>query len=151
MLSALLLMTGCSGQDVTLPDVDVLPSERAACEALIEDIPNDLGEERDRVPVLPADGLGAAWGDPAIVMTCGGEVPDISRTAPCTEVDGVGWFVTEAAMDDQAVPAQVVAVGFRPIVTVEIPADQRPEGVAAAMAGLAPAVRENTELVRPCL
>ena len=45
----------------------------------------------------------------------------------------------------------LVTVGYEPIITVVVPAEQRPEGVAAAMAGLAAAVEEHTELVRPCL
>ncbi len=151
MLSALLLpLAACSGDEVTLPDVDVDPDERAACRALVDDVPAELGG-RERVPVTPTGGLGAAWGDPAIVLTCGGEPPDLSRTAPCTEVNGVGWYVEEEALADATVPATLVAVGYRPIVTLEVPADQRPEGAAAAMAGLAAAVQANTELVRPCL
>src|SRR3546814_13080570 len=37
---------------------------------------------------------GAAWGDPAIVLTCGVGVPDgFDEFSACTEVSGVGWFV----------------------------------------------------------
>ena len=152
MLSAALLpLVACSADQVTLPDVDVAPAERAACESLVDDLPTDVGDDRERVPVLPADGLGAAWGDPAIVMTCGGDVPEISRTAECTEVNGVGWYVDEAVMADESAAATLVTVGYRPIVTLEVPADQRPEGAAAAMAGLADAVQEHAELVQPCL
>ena len=152
MLSALLLpLAACSADEVTLPDVDVAPDERAACQSLVDALPTDLGDDRERVPVLPADGLGAAWGDPAIVMTCGGDAPELSRTAPCTEANGVGWYVDEAVIADESVAASLVAAGYRPIVTLEVPPDQRPEGAAAAMAGLASAVREHAQLVQPCL
>ncbi len=152
MLSALLVpLAACSADEVTLPDVDVAPDERDACTSLVADLPADLGEDRERVPVVPADGLGAAWGDPAIVLTCGGEPPEISRTAPCTEVNGVGWYVEEPTLADESVAATLVTVGYRPIVTLEVPADQRPEGAAAAMSGVAAAVEANAELVRPCL
>lgn len=151
MLSALALaLAACSADEVTLPDVDLDPDERAACRALVDDVPTELGG-RERVPVSPSGGLGAAWGDPAIVLTCGGQPPQISRTAPCTEVNGVGWYVVEAALEDETVPATLIAVGYRPIVTVEVPPDQRPEGAAAAMAALAPVVEANAELVQPCL
>ena len=151
LCAALAALAACSADRVTLPDVDVAPDERAACESLVNALPADLGDDRERVPVLPADALGAAWGDPAIVMTCGGDAPEVSRTASCTEVNGVGWYVDEAVIEDESVAATLVTVGYRPIVTLEVPADQRPEGAAAAMAGLATAVRENAELVQPCL
>ena len=151
MLFALVLpLAACSADEVTLPDVDIDADDLAACRAVVDDVPGELGG-RERVPVTPSDGLGAAWGDPAIVMTCGGEPPDISPTAKCTEVNGVGWYVVEAALEDEAVPATLIAVGYRPVVTVEVPPDQRPEGAAAAMAGLATTVQENAELVEPCL
>ena len=150
MLSALVLpLAACSAGEVTLPTVDVAADDLAACRALVQDLPNELGD-RARVPVLPAGGLGAAWGDPAIVMTCGGEAPDISRTASCTEVNGVGWYVDDAVIADASVTATLVTVGYRPIVTLVVPAEQRPEGAAAAMAGLAAAVQEHAELVQPC-
>ena len=153
MLSALLLLplAACSADDVTLPEVDVAPDERDACRSLVDALPADLGDDREQVPVLPADGLGAAWGEPAIVMTCGGDAPELSRTAPCVEAEGVGWYVDEAVLEDETVAASLVAAGYRPIVTLEVPAEQRPEGAAAAMAGLAAAVREHSELVQPCL
>ncbi|MGZ5405057.1 MAG: DUF3515 family protein, partial [Nocardioides sp.] len=115
MLSALLLtLPACSADDVTLPDVDVAPDERSACRSLVDTLPSDLGEDRERLPVLPTDGLGAAWGDPAIVLTCGGDAPDLSRTAPCIETDGVGWYVDEAVLEDESVAATLVTAGYRP-------------------------------------
>ncbi|MGZ5403836.1 MAG: DUF3515 family protein, partial [Nocardioides sp.] len=84
-------------------------------------------------------------------LTCGGDAPDLSRTAPCIETDGVGWYVDEAVLEDESVAATLVTAGYRPVVTLEVPAAQRPEGAAAAMVGVAAAVRESTELVQPCL
>lgn len=143
-------LAACSADEVTLPAVDIDTDDLAACRALVDDVPDELGG-RERVLVTPSDGLGAAWGDPAIVMTCGGDPPDISRTASCTEVNGVGWYVDEAVLLDETVGATLVTVGYRPVVTLQVPAEQRPEGAAAAMAGLATAVQENAELVQPCL
>jgi hypothetical protein len=84
-------------------------------------------------------------------MTCGGEPPALDPTAVCEEANGVGYFVNDAPLKDESVDVTLVTVGYEPIITVEVPAEQRPEGVAAAMAGLASAVEEHTELVRPCL
>ncbi len=145
-----LLLAACSAEPVAVPAVDVRPDDRAACESLVEAVPDDLGG-RERAAVTPSDALGAAWGDPPIVMTCGGEAPDISRTAECQEVDGVGWYVDPATIDDESVDATLVAVGHRPVVTLDVPADQRPEGAAAAMAGVAEAVLDHTEIVQPCV
>ena len=145
-----LWLSGCAAGPVSVPNVDVLPDDRAACEALVDAVPGDLGG-RERVPVTPTDALGAAWGDPAIVMTCGGEAPDLSPTEKCQEVNGVGWYVDQATVDDESVDATLVAVTHRPVVTLEVPADQRPEGAAAALADLAEAIQDHTELIQPCV
>ena len=125
-------------------------SEEETCRDLVADVPDRLGD-RERREVTPSDGLGAAWGDPAIVMTCGGEPPLLSPTAVCEEANGVGYFVEDAPLSDESVDVTLVTVGYDPIITVEVPAEERPEGVAAAMAELAAAVEAHTELVRPCL
>jgi hypothetical protein len=44
----------------------------------------------------------------------------------------------------------LVTVGRRPIVTVVVPAELRPETVATVSARLADAVTVHTEEVRPC-
>jgi hypothetical protein len=69
----------------------------------------------------------------------------------CEEANGVGYFVEDAPLADESVDVTLVTVGYDPIITVEVPAEERPEGVAAAMAGLSAAVENNTQLVRPCL
>jgi hypothetical protein len=125
-------------------------SEEQTCRDLLADVPDTLGEREQR-EVTPPDALGAAWGDPAIVMTCGGEPPALAPTAVCEEANGVGYFVEDAPLKDESVDVTLVTVGYDPIITVEVPAEERPEGVAAAMAGLAATVEAHTELVRPCL
>jgi hypothetical protein len=144
-------LTGCSADPVAVsPPADLSVADREACRALLGDIPDALGE-RERREVEPADALGAAWGDPPIVMTCGGEAPGLSPTAVCEEANGVGYFVEDASLKDESIDVTLVTAGYDPIITVTVPAEQRPEGVAAAMAGLAATVEEHTELVRECL
>ena len=144
-------LAGCSPGPVAVSSPDDLPAaDLVTCRALVDDVPDSLGA-RERREVEPADALGAAWGDPAIVMTCGGEPPALAPTAVCEEANGVGYFVNDAPLKDESVDVTLVTVGYEPIITVVVPAEQRPEGVAAAMAGLAAAVEEHTELVRPCL
>ena len=76
---------------------DELDADRETCRALLDDVPDSLGG-RERREVEPADALGAAWGDPPIVMTCGGEAPALSPTALCEEANGVGYFVEDAEL-----------------------------------------------------
>ena len=68
-IGVLLLLTGCGGPvEVDVPDLDA--ADAAACEAFADDLPDTLGDE-ERVDVEPADAPAAAYGDPAIVVTCG--------------------------------------------------------------------------------
>ena len=144
-------LAGCSDDPVRIPDPDLDATEDRACRELVADLPQTLAEAA-RGEVEPSDAPGAAWGEPPIVLSCGGEVPDgFSRTAFCQEVNGVGWYVPDAALKDESRDVTMVTVGYRPIVTVEVPAELRPEGLATVSAELAGPVAEHTELVRPCL
>ena len=145
------VLAGCAADPVAIPEPDLDEADTRTCRALVDDLPDALGD-RERVEVTPADAPGAAWGDPAIVLTCGVDEPEgVTRTAVCQEVNGVGWFVPDAALEDESLDVTLTAVGHRPRVQVAVPAGQRPEGVAAALAGVADAVSEHTELVRRCL
>ena len=153
MLCALLAptMASCVQDPVPIAEPELDPEQERACRALVADLPQSLAGA-DRVEVTPSNAPGAAWGDPPVVLTCGGEVPDgFGRTAFCQEVNDVGWYVPDAALKDEARDVTMVTVGYRPIVTVEVPAELRPEGLATVSAELAGPVAEHTELVRPCL
>ena len=96
-----LLLAACSGPvEVDAPDVDA--DDRAACEAFVDDLPATLAAKTP-VETEPKDPLGAAWGDPAIVLRCGVDVPDeFDETSACEEADGVGWFAPPEQYDDQS-------------------------------------------------
>ena len=150
-LSALgLALAGCADEPVSISSPDVSQSVRITCEQFLADLPSQLADEQKRA--LTRNGaLGAAWGDPAIILTCGGELPDdFDRFAECIEANGVGWFVPAGAEDDQSSAATVTAAGYRPVVRVTIPPDYRPEGVASVIAQLADPVRRHLKLVDPC-
>ena len=51
---------------------------------------------------------------------------------------------------DQEADVTFTAVGYRPIVSIEMPHDYRPEGGAAVIAELAQPVKDNLELVDDC-
>lgn len=125
--------------------------DRAECQQFLDDLPTELAGEKTRV-VTPADALGAAWGNPAITLTCGVSLPaEFDQFANCTEANGVGWFIPPEAAQDPSSDVTVTAAGHRPIVQVTIPAKYRPEGVASVITELATVVDENLELVKPCL
>jgi hypothetical protein len=58
--------------------------------------------------------------------------------------------VPEAQVDDQDADLVFTAVGYRPIISVAVPGDYRPEGSAAVIAELAEPVQAHLELVEPC-
>jgi hypothetical protein len=145
-------VTGCTSGDSAVPvDAPSLP-ERAAttCREFLADVPDTLAEQPSR-PVTPQDAPAAAWGDPAIVLTCGAEVPrEFDEFSSCIQASGVGWFVPESQQEDQSADVTWTAVGHRPVVQVQVPADYRPEGAAAVIAELAADVRHHLRLVRRC-
>jgi hypothetical protein len=146
----LLALAGCADGPVSIPTTDANPAAEAVCEQFLADVPSVLAGERKR-SLVRNGALGAAWGDPAIVLTCGGELPDdFDRFSQCVEANGVGWFVPADAEKDQSATAVLTAAGYRPLVQVSVPGDYRPEGVASVMAGLADPVEEHLKLVEPC-
>ncbi|MCW2795087.1 DUF3515 domain-containing protein, partial [Nocardioides sp.] len=121
------------------------------CRGLLDDLPDTLADEVAR-PVSPGGALGAAWGDPAITLTCGVSIPDdYDQYAFCEETNGVGWFIPDAQLDDESSDVTFTTVGYRPIIEVRLPATYRPDGAAAVPAQLADAVKANLRLVKRCL
>ncbi|GAA0968778.1 DUF3515 domain-containing protein [Nocardioides aquaticus] len=153
-LGVVLAVGGCSGPvDVDVPDLD--PAQQAACERLVEallDRLEDLGEDGlDRVEVDPADATAAAWGDPAVVVTCGVDAPEgYDRFQLCQEIDGVGWFVDDADLQDEPTEVTLTAVGYRPRVSLIVPAEYWPMGGSSVAAEVAGPVLDATELVDAC-
>lgn len=135
--------------DVVTLDLD--DADRSACEAFIADLPASLADEPAR-DMEPADALGGAYGDPAIVVRCGVPVPaDFDQTTSSCEVaNGVGWYVPPEEFDDQSADVTLTAAGYRPIVEIDVPAEYRPDGPAAAIAQLAAAVDEHLTLIENC-
>lgn len=150
--TALLAATACSGAvELDPPDVDA--STRTACEALLDALPDDLADEEAR-EVSPSDALGKAWGDPAITVECGGEMPDdFDRFSPCEEVLGVGWFVRPEEFQDDTADLDMTTIGIVPVVAVHLPASYRGNASTAAnlLAGLAAPIKETLEPVDPCV
>ena len=144
------LLAGCGKEPVSIPTLRLTADAQARCQRLTVALPDTVAGQ-DRRKTQPAAALGGAWGDPAIIAQCGVGVPDdFSRTASCTQADGVGWFVPEAQVDDQSADVVMTTAGYRPVLQVTVPATYRPNGLAAVMVELAPMVKADTVLVHPC-
>ncbi len=149
-VASLALLAGCGGP-VELADPDLPDAEARACADLIAALPTRLADQ-DEVDTEPADAPGAAWGDPPLVLECGVEVPTtFTETSSCLQVNEVGWFIDPEQENDPGTEAVFTAVGYRPVVRLVVPPDQRGEVSAAALAELATPVTEHLDLVQPCL
>jgi hypothetical protein len=149
-LALSLLLSACGKEPVTIPTLRLTPADQAVCQQVTDALPDSVADQGRRA-TQPAEALGGAWGDPAIVLQCGVEVPDdFTRTASCQQADGVGWFVPPSQVDDASADVVMSTAGYRPVLQVSVPATYRPNGVAAAMVELAPVVKKYTELVHPC-
>ncbi len=143
--------SGCSAEPVRIDAADLAPADRTACQAVLDDLPDELADEGER-EVEPGDALGAAYGDPAIVITCVDSAPaGFDELAACQQVNDVGWFVPDEQVADPDADAVLTAMSHRPFVQVEIPADYRPDGAAAVLAELSKPIADNLELVDECL
>jgi hypothetical protein len=150
LLGAGVLLVACGKDPVSIPTLRLSAEDQAACQRLVNALPDSVADQ-DRRKTQPAAALGGAWGDPAIIAQCGVGVPDdFSRTAACTVANGVGWFVPDSQADDQSADVVMSTAGYRPVLQVTVPASYRPDGLAAAMVQLAPVVKQYSHLVRPC-
>ncbi len=150
-LTLVALLAGACGGPVEIASPTLSGSDLAACTAFVDALPATLaGEERREVE--PPDALGAAYGDPAIVVTCGVDPPDgFDRlTSSCEVANGVGWYVPPEQFDDQSADVTLTTPGFRPVVQVDVPGSYRPDSPAAAIAELAAGVDEHLRLVENC-
>jgi hypothetical protein len=149
-LLAVGLLAGCGSGTVTIDSPAPDAPDREACERLLAVLPDTLAGEESRA-ATPDDALGAAWGDPPIVLTCGVDLPaEFDEFATCVEVNGVDWFVPAEEVEDDSRDVTFSTAGYRPIVELRVPAEYRPEGGAAALAELAKPLRKRLELVRAC-
>jgi len=137
--------TSCGAVDV--PSSEVSGAEREACEALVEDLPGRVSDQPRRE--TEGNPLGAAWGDPAIVLRCGVGTPSgYDKFAACQVANGLGWFVPDGEIADQSDDLVMTTIERSPRVEVVVPAEHRPP--AAVMVDLAEAIKQHTRLVKRC-
>lgn len=144
-------LTACSPGTVPIAGHDSSETDRVTCQALVDDLPDTLAGELRR-SVDPDDALGAAWGDPAYVLTCGVPEPgDYAPTAECSVIKGVGWYVPDDQLRDPRVDATPVALSLTPYVEVQVPSRYRTRGIDRALAELAPIMKRHLGEGRSCL
>nr|WP_281367219.1 DUF3515 domain-containing protein [Nocardioides kongjuensis] len=143
------MAAGCGGPvQVDVPELS--RADQAACDAFTADLPATLYDE-ERVDIEPADAPAAAYGDPAIVVRCGVGVPKgFDETASCESANGVGYYIPDEQYTDQGLDLTLTAAGYRPRVEVSIPSRYRPNAGPAAMAVLAPLIKQHLTLVDDC-
>ncbi|WP_432986682.1 DUF3515 domain-containing protein [Dactylosporangium sp. CA-233914] len=89
------------------------PSPAAVCRALVARLPEELGGLRRR-PVTAGGEQNAAYGDPAIVISCGVPSPAVPPEAQLLGLSNVCWFLEERSSEsvwrtiDRQVPLRVV-------------------------------------------
>lgn len=145
---ALLGMVGCSDAvEVASPTVD--REGREACRAFLDALPPEL-DGASRREVEPSEALSVAWGDPAVVVTCGAGAPEgFDEFSPCEEVDGVGWYAPEDAADDPTSDVVLTTIGVKPRVAVAVPSERRPP--AGILVAVGAVVREQLGVREPCV
>lgn len=141
-------MAACSSVAVPIPDLD--PELQSACDAFLEDVPDPL-LDFERVEVDPPEAPARAYGDPPIVISCVDAIPaGFDQFAFCVQVNGVGWYLPDEQIDDDSADATFTAVGFEPMVAVQVPAQYRQVTGGDVLADLTDAVKNNLTETKPC-
>jgi hypothetical protein len=133
--SCLVLLAGCGGGPIEITPPS--SADRAACDRLAAALPDRIAD-LTAVDVTPTDSDGAAWGDPAITLTCGVPAPaGFGPASTCITADGVDWFASDKETNDNDSDITLTAVTLRPRVAVHVPAKYRGGTSAAALTDLA--------------
>ncbi|QIX26180.1 DUF3515 domain-containing protein [Nocardioides sp. JQ2195] len=119
--------------EIDSPDVD--DSTEATCRSFLDALPSELADQ-ESVEVSPDGALGRAWGDPAIVVTCGVPMPEeFDKFSACWETDGVGWFVPDGQVEDPAADVTLTTIGYAPNVQIHLPGELRPPDAVTVEVG----------------
>jgi len=143
VLASSTALTGCSPGSVELGPVNATGATEQVCRDFLDALPTAVAGEEGR-EVTPSDALGAAWGDPAIVVECGVEEPEgIGPVPACLTVNGVDWYLPE---DQVAPPGEeqgtvtIWTLNREATVSLELPGEYWPP--ATALADLTDSVEE---------
>jgi hypothetical protein len=142
------LLAGCGGPvEIARPPT----ADRAACAALAERLPHEVGD-LDPVAFTPRDAEGGAWGDPPITLTCGVGVPHgFGPASSCITVDGVDWFAPDEETGDNGADLTLTTVTLKPRVALHVPATYRGSTLAAVLVDLAAPLKDALTVGTRCL
>jgi len=149
----LLPMAACSSGPPTIDVPELSAADATACHALVAAVPDTLAGH-DRVAVTGDTELGAAWGDPAIVLTCGvGRPEDFTDSSTCVTMDRTGWYVPDEVLlsDDESRDVTTTEMNYRPRVRLVVPGDYRPEGFSDSIATIGKLIEKTLDRTGRCL
>ncbi|GHJ49850.1 hypothetical protein Cs7R123_71920 [Catellatospora sp. TT07R-123] len=89
--------------------------QATVCRALLSQLPEQVGG-LPRRQVSGGFEQNAAWGDPALMLTCGGTTPTFPPTDDVYKLDGVCWHESAGTLTtvDREVPVSVTVPAGRP-------------------------------------
>ena len=154
--SLVLLTVGCSDSPPEIHAPELSAADAQACRDFVADLPDTLAGE-ESVEVTGDTEYGAAWGDPAIVLTCGVDQPsDFTDASTCIEVGEVGWYVPDdvfkAMFDgDETTDIPMTEMNYRPRIHVLIPGEYRPDGFTNVAGALAELIARDLRRVGECV
>ena len=150
--AALLLAAGCGGEPPEIDAPDLSAADAAACRDLVGALPETL-DGHDRVDATGDTDYGAAWGDPAIVLTCGvGEPADLTDASTCVQMGRTGWFVPDEILlsDDESLDVTTTELNHRPRVQLLVPGEYRPEGFTNGIGAIGDVIEQRLRRTGHC-
>lgn len=143
-----LLLASCGGPlEVDAPELTGTAAR--TCSELVDALPETV-DDVERREVEPADAPVAAWGDPAIVLRCGVEMPAaFDDFSTCQETNGIGWFIPDEQMTGSPTEITMTTIGRDVNVEVALPVEHFPP--ANTMVDLSEAIDRTTEEIDPCV
>lgn len=143
LVGAAVALTLAACGPVQLEDPRPTGEVAAQCDALLGDLPDKVldAARRDTEPGRYT----AAWGNPAITLSCGVSQPAAAVTdTRCFEVNKVGWTAEEG--QGGWIYTTIGRTGY---VQVAVPEDYRPE--ANALVAMADPIKKHLPEKKPCL
>ncbi|WP_162598551.1 DUF3515 domain-containing protein [Nocardioides gilvus] len=143
------VLSACSS-DVEITSTPMDQEVIDACTALVNDLPDDFfASERREVT---GEGIGAAWGEPPVVLTCSAPAPEeFDAFSRCSDIEGVGWFIPDAELKDPERDLVMSAQSHAPRVSLSIPAERRTDAPDTYLRTIAPLIIEHLTETSPCL
>jgi hypothetical protein len=154
--AALALLAGCGDDPPEIHASEMSAEDAQACRDFVAALPDTLAGQ-EAVEVTGDTEYGAAWGDPAIVLTCGVDVPpDFEDTSTCIAVKRTGWFVPDDVFKDmfegdETTDVPMTEMNYRPRIHVDLPGEYRPDGFPNTAGGLADLIESDLERVGECI